>query len=285
MFTKDAITEIQQAEATARVYDALANAMGSLHATVFAPSDFTRHDLEKLQPNRRRARGKLSTSDIGAFRDYTLAHKETGATVFLDADAMSACAVLNLGDSAFPGHADNTSTLKLKATAAYTALLQTANGRQISQQTAAEFLEDWAAEVQCFGESGGQLQHGAAVAALRKLTIDTARKVESAEGQLSASLSVMEQVKASSETPVPTTIYFACTPYHGLQTRSFVLRLAVHTTGDKPTLSLRVKNLEGAQEEMAQEFANKVREAIDNKVRGAIDNAIPVVIGTYETKD
>jgi uncharacterized protein YfdQ (DUF2303 family) len=64
-----------------------------------------------------------------------------------------------------------------------------------------------------------------------------------------------------------------------------VLRLAVHTTGDKPTLSLRVKNLEGAQEEMAQEFANKVREAIDNKVREAIDNAIPVVIGTYETKD
>lgn len=277
MFDKDAINEIQAAHATNEVRVALSDAMASEHATVFAPSDFTRHDLEKLQPNRRRARGAMNTSDIEAFATYSEEHAEAGATVFIDADAMSARAVLNLGTSEEPGHADNVGVLKLKQTAAYTALLATANGRQLSQQSAAEFLEDWAEEVECFGESSGALNHGAAVAALRKLTIDTARKVESTVGQLSASLSAMEQVKASSDNPVPTTIYFQCVPFHGLASRLFVLRLAIHTAGDKPMLSLRIKNLEGHQEQMAKEFAENVREAIPGE--------IPVVIGTYAAKD
>lgn len=278
MFDKEAIKEIQQSHATEVLSAAVRAAYVHPSATLFAHAEFTRHDLEKILPNRRRARGTMSTSDIASFAKYTLEHHEKGATVFVDAEAMCARSVLNLGDKEEPGHADNLVAIKLKPTAAYTALLNTAQGRQLSQQSAAEFLEDWAPEIECFGEAGGaKLAHGAAVAALRKLTIDTARKVESEDGQLSASLSVMEQVKASSTSTIPTLMYFTCVPYHGLDSRLFVLRLAVHTTADKPTLSLRVKNLEGAQEQMAQEFANKVRDAINEQ--------IPVVIGTYAIKD
>ena len=277
MLDATAILQLQQAITTEAVSTAVRVAYEHPGAVVFVPNNFDRHDLEKLLPNRRRARGVMNTSDIEAFATYSEEHAEDGATVFIDADAMSARAVLNLGTSEEPGHADNVGVLKLKQTAAYTALLQIGNGRHLSQQSAAEFLEDWAEEVECFGENSGEINHGAAVAALRKLTIDTARKVESSEGQLSASLSVMEQVKASSENPIPTTIYFNCVPFHGLDKRLFVLRLAVHTAGDKPTLSLRIKNLEGHQEEMAQEFAGNVREVIANQ--------IPVVIGTYAVKD
>ena len=277
MLDATAILQLQQAITTEAVSSAVRTAYEHPGAVVFVPDNFERHDLERLLPNRRRARGAMNTSDIEAFATYSEAHAETGATVFIDADAMSARAVLNLGDADQPGHADNVSVLKLKSRAAYNALLAIGNGRQISQQAAAEFLEDWAEEVECFGESSGALNHGAAVAALRKLTIDTARKVESTVGQLSASLSAMEQVKASSENPVPTTIYFTCVPFHGLKQTLFVLRLAIHTAGDKPTLSLRIKNLEGHQEQMAKEFAENVRDAIPGE--------IPVVIGTYATKD
>lgn len=279
MFNKEAIQELSQAVGIDQGAMAIAAALSSTKGAVALPVGFKIHDLESHMDTRRRERGEMRTSDIDAFVGYATSRAQQGATMFVDADHMSAEAVLNLGTGEQPGHCDNTAILTLRKTAEFIALEQTATGRATSQQAMVEFFEDWISNVEFYGdEDGGQvLKPGAALGALRKLTIDTARKVESTENNLSASVSAFESVKASAETPIPTTIYFHCTPYLGLERRTFVLRLSVLTTNDKPTLSLRIRNMGLHQDEMAAEFAGKLRYALASQT----DDPMPIVVGTY----
>lgn len=279
MFDKDAIKELSHAVGIDQAAQAVATGLQANRGTVALPNDFKVHSLESRMPTRLRSRGNMLTTSIGDFARYAKDHAEEGATVFVDADAMTAEAVLNLGTSQHPGHCDNTAELKLRKTAEFTALLYTADGRSTGQQAMVEFFEDWISCVEFYAdEEGGQmLKPGAALGALRKLTIDTARKVESTENSLSASVSAFESVKASADTPIPTTIYFHCIPYQGLERRTFVLRLSVLTTNEKPTLALRIRNLGQHQDEMAAEFAAKLSDALGT-VQG---EALPIFVGTY----
>ncbi len=115
-----------------------------------------------------------------------------------------------------------------------------------------------------------------AIAAIRKLSIESMRKLESSEQSLSASKSAFESVQATSAEPIPTTIYFDCEPYYGLESRQFVLRLGVLTGGDKPAINLRVVKQELHDEEMANEFADLARDALGS--------ALPVLIGAYASR-
>ncbi len=77
--------------------------------------------------------------------------------------------------------------------------------------------------------------------------------------------------------PLPTTIYFECAPFAGLQSRTFVMRLGILTGGDKPAITLRIVKPEKHLEEMAEELKG----LIDLRFSGA---GIPVIVGTYEAK-
>jgi len=275
MFDKEAIEALQEGEAISKAANSIALAIEGGEAVTALPDHFKLQDLEAFLPNRRRARGLMTTHALSDFAEYTKKHAEDGATVFVDADEMSAIAVLNLGSFEKPGHTDNRAKVQLKATAAYSALKAVASGRGISQAVAAEFLEDWPGYVQCFNEEG-EVSMPKAIAAIRKLTIEAMRKLESSEQSLSASRSAFEQVKATSADPIPTTIYFTCEPYFGLESRQFVLRLGVQTGGEKPAITLRVVKQEQHDEDMANEFADLAREALGS--------ALPVLIGSYNSR-
>lgn len=268
-----AIQQIQTAVGIDQAADAVALALTGT-GFVALPSDFKQHDLETFMPTRRRARGVMSTSAGPDFAQYVAAHAEEGACVFVDANEMQAIAVLNMGTPEAPGHTDNRAKLVLKRTAAYGALSAIV-GHGVSQLKAAEFLEDWTEHIKCFNDEGHVAPHKA-IAAIRKLSIETMRKLESSEQSLSASKSAFESIQATSADPIPTTIYFKCEPYHGLTEREFVLRLGVLTGGDKPTISLRVVKQELHDEEMATEFAERVR--------GVLGTDIPVMLGEYASK-
>lgn len=282
MFDKDAIQALQEADSItasgAVVLVALGRDPSGANNSGLAalPNHFTVHDLEKHLPTRRRARGNVVTEDLASFTAYTHLHAEAGASVFIHTDGMTATSVLNLGTPTAPGHADNTAQLVRKRTAAFNAL-QAISGNQVKQATAAEWLEDWATHITCYN-ADGQIAHGLAVQAVRNLTIEAMRKLESTEEQLSSTTSAFESVKASSRNPLPTHIYFECEPYHGFAKRTFVLRLAVLTGDSKPTLTLRVIKMEEHVQEMAAELAQRVREAINPEMDTA---AIPVLVGAY----
>ena len=97
--------------------------------------------------------------------------------------------------------------------------------------------------------------------------------VQSEEKSLGASKSAFESVQASSNEPLPTTIYFDCIPYADFEQRLFVMRLGVLTGESAPKVNLRIVKAEQAAEEMAVELASKVN--------AELDGAIPVVLGTY----
>lgn len=269
MFDKDAINTLTKAEAITAADKAMTSQVQTLIAL---PEDFKIHDLEGYLQNRRRVRGTMGTSTVAAFAAYAATHAQEGATVFVDVDQMAATAVLNLGTPDDPGHADNKAVLQPKKTAAYRSLLVHATGQGLKQQQAAEFLEDWPEHIECFND-GGKIAPPQAIAAIRKLTIESMRKLESSEQSLSASKSAFESVQATSADPIPTTIYFKCAPYQDLSERLFVLRLGVQTGAAAPAIVLRIVKQETHAEEMASELAALVTVAIGE--------SMPVLLGQY----
>lgn len=273
MLDASAIQELSQAEAISAAQAAVEGALKE-RGTVALPNDFVVHDLEKSLPLRRRARGVMTTSGLDAFAAYVEKHKLDGAAVFVDQDAMTATAVLNLGTSEEPGHADDLAKMAPKRTAAFSALLAHANGLPLTQTKAAEFLEDWPGYF-LFFKGVDPVTPPHAIAAVRKLTIESMRKLDASEQQLSASRSTFESVSATSADPLPTTIYFDCEPYHGLKSRQFVLRLGILTGSKDPAVVLRIVNKEQHDEDMAAELSELVTDAL-------VKSELPVLIGKYQ---
>lgn len=273
MFDKSTLAALQEGESISAAFKAVA-VCDETKNIVALPSDYKFHDLEHYLPNRRRVRGVMETANAESFAQYTTDNAEDGATVFVDQKSITATAVLNLGTPDSPGHADNKAVLKPEKTAAYHALLSHANGAALSQKTAAEFLEDWALNCACFGADAGPIKTAQAVAAVRKITIDSMRKIESEEQNLGASKSAFESVQASSKEPLPTLIIFTCSPYSDLSPREFAVRLGVLTGDATPKVNLRIGKLEEHQEQMAQELVVGLVAQFDSSVQ--------VRIGTYQ---
>jgi uncharacterized protein YfdQ (DUF2303 family) len=272
MFDKETLTALQEAQAIRDAGIALQNSQSTKEVAAL-PSDYRLHDLEPYLSNRRRARGTMTTSNLASFVDYVKANQEQGAAVFVDKDTMSAVAVLNLGTPDEPGHCDNKAVIKAEKTAVYKALLVYASGQGYAQKVVAEFLEDWAGYIECFAENGIEIRTSQAVAAVRKITIESMKKLESEEKSLGATKSAFESVQASSVEPLPTIIKFVCAPYDEFDQRMFVLRLGVLTGEATPKVNLRIIKIEEHQEEMAEELAVMVRDGFDNE--------IPVMLGAY----
>lgn len=101
--------------------------------------------LEHLQSGRSRFRGAFVTNVMSEFAGYVKAH--TDGHGFIDADKVAARVFHNLGDTGNPGHGDWTSTLALKPTAAYAAMLAVEN-KHLSQKQLVEWIEDWSPQLQ-----------------------------------------------------------------------------------------------------------------------------------------
>ena len=278
MFTKDALETLTQAEAISAANAALTQTVAPTNgeAAIALPESFKVHDLEHYLPTRRRLRGSMTTPTLADFASYTLDNKEAGATVFVNPDAMQAVAVLNLGTPDEPGHGDNRVVLAPPKTAAFSALLAIASGSQRRQTDVAEYLEDWAPLIRCENDAGDDVPVKLAAAAVRKLTIEGTKRLETSEQSLSASRSAFEQVRATAVDTLPVFINVTCEPYQGLADRTFRLRLGI-VTGDKPALVLRVAKREQHDEEMAQELAQLVRGALTG-------SDVPVLVGSYSLK-
>lgn len=274
MFDKAAIQQLMQSEAINSANKAIIN---HADAVVGLPDSFKVHDLEPYLQDRRRMRGTMATISIADFSTYTKDNKQAGSAVFVSADKMQAVAVLNLGTPDAPGHTDNRAVLSPPKTAAYTALLTIANGAGKAQLSVAEFLEDWAPLILCTNENDERVEVKKAVAAVRKLTIEGTKRIESAEQKLSASRSTFEQVAATGTETFPTLLSVVLEPYKGLQPRDFQVRVGILTGAEKPALVLRIIKHETHIEEMAEELAALVRISLE----GA---DVPVLLGEYSVK-
>lgn len=287
MITKEAIQELLQPGVIEAASAALQLAVSDFIARgedtrgiVALPKDFVVTDLESHLPQRRRARGTMTTSRLEDWIAYVKGQAELGAAAFVDPTRMQATCVLNLGTPQNPGHADNLAIYKPETTSAYEALRgvesTSAQTRALTQRKMAEWMEDWADCIVCLDADGAAIDRRKAIAAVRAITIESARKAESVEGQLSAERSAFESIKATSRETLPAMVRFRCEPYHGLLARDFDLRLSIVTTEKEPTLVLRTVRAEWHREEMAIEMSDKVR--------AGLGGDFAVALGTYAAK-
>lgn len=228
--------------------------------------------LEAHEAGRYRFRGALKTSSLPAFCAYTTAHVDESYTAhgFVDQDNMAATVIFNLGTPAAAGHADDTATLKLKPTAAYTALLGII-GKPLKQQQLAEWLEDWLPHLDA--KAGAEsLTMPAAINAVRRMTIKASSTRDSVVGDFSAQRSAMDEIEAKSLDVMPTAFTFTAVPYEGLKAAAIPLRVSV-TTGEEPLLRLRWVGEETQREAFADEF----KAVLERELAGQI----ALTIGTF----
>lgn len=220
---------------------------------VALPDNVKVHNLEKYQALRARFRGALNTNSLTDFANYVVGRNGPAAQGFVNQDAMSCEVFFNLGDEAAPGHADDTATLKLKPTAAYTALSAIA-GKKLSQKELAEWMEDWRLNLTAADPADATLSMVQAIAAVRNITIKAIAERTSVEGNFSANRSAMDAIEAASQDTLPAKLHFNIVPYEGLGQRVFTLALSVLNGEDKPVLKPRWVGEELQREEIAKEF-------------------------------
>lgn len=98
-----------------------------------------------------------------------------------------------------------------------------------------------------------------AVASIRRITIAAKKEVTSSQDSFKGARTALEEIEAKSEEEMFAGFRFACHPYHGLNQRSFEIRMSILTGGDAPKLVLRI---EEAEEQMALEFAKLLGTAL-----------------------
>ena len=202
------------------------------------PEGFKLQSLEKLEKQRHRFRGALTTSSLADFVTYVKERAEKATHGFVDKDNMSCRVIFNLGDSTLPGHGDDTATLRLEPTAAYAALQRIA-GKNLTQKDLAEWMEDWREFLEAITPTDEVMNLVQAIAAVRNITIKASSERTNVEGNFNAQRSAMDQIEAASQDTLPASLIFSCAPYDGLPLRHFVLRLSVLTGEAKPILKPR----------------------------------------------
>lgn len=235
-------------------------------------------DLEPFLDQRRRYRGTMKTAQVEEFTEYVAATTEEaggidGYACFVDPEAMSAQVIFDLGDIECPGHCDHTGRLKLKRTSTFEEVLRI-NGGKLEQRQLAEWMEDWVDVLAATNEHGETMPMSAAIAAIRRITIGSNAEATSEETSFSSRRSAMAEVEAKNRDQLPAFLQFTCEPYQGLSERTFTLRLNV-ITGEKPRIGVRIVRLETAEEEMAKELEELLREGFE-------DTAVRTFVGTFQ---
>lgn len=272
---KSAIEQIQQSQ-TAQVLNEEVSKL-NLDYALLVPDNFAIKSLESYFPQRLRFRGEFKTQSLNAFTAYVEQHKDAdeNTTVFINDENMSAKCIFDLGEAEKALHCDHKAILNLPKTAPYNALLDF-NGRTLDQAEFAEFLEDWRHNILCFDSAENEINLVAAIARIRKITVENARTVESEVQSFSNTASIMDKVEARNSETLPAMIRFACAPYAELCERTFELRVSLKTGSTKPMLVARIIGFEAIKEEIADEF----KEILDGELSSS---NVETFVGTFSS--
>lgn len=276
MFDQSAILQLTKAEASKALNEAVVAALASGGIAVL-PNDFQTKDLEQFLPERRRARNGFSTGYVADFVKYVNTHKEAGCSIYVNADAMSATAVLNQGSAQNPGHCDNKATVKLQKLALFNDILKLCDAGPISQRTFAQWIEERKEVTKALDADQAELALTSVVTGIRSVTIERASSASNTVQALSAERSEMESVMAKAKDDkdkLPTYLKFNTKPYKELAERDFFVQVNLITSGREPSFSFSLWGAEQHLEEMAEQFAELTTAAF------ADDGAPPVLIGS-----
>lgn len=262
---KQAIETIQSNALAAKVFEMTDG------AAVAVPREHTLESLEKFNNTRDRFRGTLKTSSMADWLDYvnTNGDKEY-ATVFVDKEGMEALAILDLGHDKTPLHCQHKAVLEVKSTPIFGAISR-ANERKFSQEETVEWIEDWAEHLTVIDQKDEAMPISEAVAAIRRIEVNSKSSADYESGESHAKLSRSEQIEAKSKGRQAHSLRITCVPYEGLEPVQISVRLIV-LPAEKPTIRFRVLQVEAIKEAIAQDFKMKIKDSIKD---------MPVYVGNF----
>ena len=243
---------------------------------IVVPNDYKVVSLEKNQPCRNRFRGLFKTNLVSEFAAYFEERSNDDSRVFISPSQMQAQGIVDFGDEVNPRHCEDKAVISLDKTAALSALLEFVDYPH-SQQNVAEFLEDWQHNISAHEANGEPIETSQAIELIRHLVVDVTGKQEHEAGNFSASKSALEKIEVSSKEKTVAGFDFSCVPYHSLSKRTFAVRFSIKTKGsDQPRIIARLVGLEGAEEEMRNEF----RDVLNAEING---EEAKIIIGNFES--
>lgn len=257
-------TAIQQIQESANIPEIIKQIDNNVLAIPVAaiPNSISIKSLEEYMPNAAFYRMNYKTNSLRDFIGYNKENDADGALCFIDDEKMQAATTFDLVVDCNPGHKKHTARVSLERTAALRALLAIVEER-LSQKDASEFFEDWASCITVFKKDGEKLELVQAVQSLRNMTIESAKEINSQINDFSESMSSMERVEAKNKDQLPAEFYFKCTPYNGLDSREFQVRISILTGGDKPAIKFRIIQYEEVIEDMVDEFRDILEEEFE----------------------
>ena len=250
--TKEALQHIEQSHKTG-------TEVAEGHALILG-SEFKLADLEKYQDHRRRFRGQFDTEGLTAFTAYVGERSREGVPVFIDRERMAARCYLDIGEQARAGHCEHVATLTLPKTPEFKAFSR-ANASTFDQDDIVELLEDWGHLMEFTNSEGEILEYRKVLHAFRKVSIDDLTSIDSEKQEHSSQVGVMNKVTVKNADRLPAIITWWLSPHEGLDERELPMRVSSLTKGG-PSFRLRAMGLDAAEQEIAEEFATKIGEAL-----------------------
>lgn len=242
-------------------------------AAVSVPCDHDLKSLEAFNATRDRFRGFLETSSLEDWTIYTNENSDANASsVFISKDDMTADAIIDLGTAETPLHCQHKARLMMERTPIFSAA-NNVNEQRLSQDEAAEWLEDWGEHLAVIDKDDEEMKLSEAVAAIRRIEVNKQSNADFEAGESHAKLSRSEQIEAKSRGRQVHSLRLTCVPYEGLEPVQVEIRLIV-LPSDTPTIRFRILRLAETKEAIAQDFKSKIKDSVKN---------IPVYVADFRS--
>ena len=270
MLDKETVQHVQETANIPSIIEAVKGAtMECPHVAIPRDFDLKKVDVEQYMPNVQRFRNRFETKSIPNFIEYCKDFEQEGSLCFVDSDDMSAFTVVDMGTTEAPLHKEHTAKICLRKTAEYNAILGR-NECKLGQKDLAEFIEEWEDNIVAIGADGEAIKTALAAKAIRDVTADTNISINSAVGDYDENSSIIQSSEMKSKGALPVYLEFTCSPYFGLDHRRFKIRIG--KAGGEIAFFFRIQKLEANQEDMAEEFREKIEE-------GLKDTAVTTYVG------
>lgn len=271
---REAIEKIQESTAISQIAKNLNESLRSGTPIAYVPDNFKMSNLTAYLPTKQRFTGQFATNVIDDFARYVNASDSTDAKCFVDVDEMNATAIMDLGDPKKPLHGDHVAFITLAPTPEFRQIDSVA-GDKMDQKLFAEWCEDYSDHINFINSDGEELNTAGAVSAIRSVTVDEMRSMSSDVGDHHSERTALEKTSIKDAKKLPKYIQFTCTPFVGIEERTFLCRVSAITRSE-PIFTLHPIKYQEAMKDIGDEFYRRLNSSLSE-----VGCSMPVLKGRF----
>lgn len=272
---KSAVQEISKMSAAVVATDYLSEIPNTI-PSVIVPESYTIRSLEHLHEKPFSFKGTYNTNNIDEFIEYVSKHGDyVNSHVFIDADSMTANAIIDHGTPSEPQWGRHKALLKLIAEPEYKTLLDKAD-QLFKQLDFIDFAEEYKDYIRFIDADSQFIDHKEAIKTLRTLKAESTNSQTQSTANFSESKSALEslEIKAA-DRELPWGFQFLCVPFEALHPVTFTAQLRAVKAGNEITLKYRLYQ--------ANEIRKSITENFKTLLTTSLVDCVNVFIGKFSS--